>query len=197
VRAPADGTLVAIDAASGQGVEEGQSLFTVIDLDRVWLVAKVFEADIPRVENATSAWFTVDGYETPFIVDASNGKLVTVGRVVDPQSRTVPVIFEVANAAGKLRIGNFAKAVIATGAPRKVLAIPDGAIVEDAGRQISFVMVEGESFERRPLRLGIRANGWSEVLDGVKAGERVVSRGAYEIKLASASGSVPAHGHVH
>ena len=197
VRAPADGTLVSIDVASGQGVEEGQTLFSVIDLDRVWLVAKVFEPDVPRVENAQSAWFAIDGYEQPFTVDPSNGKLVTVGRVVDPKTRTVPVIFEVDNAAGKLRIGNFAKTVIATGAPRKVLAIPDLAIVEDGGRQIAFVMVEGEAFERRPLRLGIRANGWTEVLEGVVAGERVVTKGAYEVKLASASGAVPAHGHAH
>jgi RND family efflux transporter MFP subunit len=197
VRAPADGTLVSIDAASGQGVEEGQRLFTVIDLDRVWLVAKVFEPDVPRVESARSAWFTVDGYEQPFTVDASNGKLVTVGRVVDPQTRTVPVIFEVDNTGGKLRIGNFTKTVIATGAPRKALAIPDLAIVEDGGRSVAFVMVEGESFERRPLRLGIRANGWTEVLEGLAAGERVVTKGSYEVKLASASGAVPAHGHAH
>jgi membrane fusion protein, heavy metal efflux system len=197
IRAPADGTLTAINVASGQGVEEGQTLFTVIDLNRVWLVAKVFEADVPKVENAQSAWFTIDGYEQPFTVDASNGKLVTVGRVIDPQSRTVPVIFEVDNAAGKLRIGNFTKTVIATGAPRKALAIPDSAIVEDGGQSVAFVMVEGESFERRPLRLGIRANRWAEVLEGVKAGERVVAKGAYEVKLASASGAVPAHGHVH
>ncbi|MBA3458242.1 MAG: efflux RND transporter periplasmic adaptor subunit [Deltaproteobacteria bacterium] len=197
VRAPVDGTLVSIEAASGQGVEEGQTLFTVIDLDRVWLVARVFEADVPKVENAQAAWFAIDGYDQPFTVDASNGKLVTVGRVVDPQTRTVPVIFEVDNTAGKLRIGNFTKTVIATGAPRKALAIPDSAIVEDAGRSVAFVMVEGESFERRPLRLGIRANGWSEVLEGVERGERVVTKGAYEVKLASASGSVPAHGHAH
>lgn len=169
----------------------------MIDLDRVWLVAKVFEADVPKVENARSAWFTIDGYDQPFTVDPSNGKLITVGRVIDRQSRTVPVIFEVDNAAGKLRIGNFTKTVIATGAPRKVLAIPDTAIVEDGGQSVVFVMVEGESFERRPLRLGIRANRWTEVLEGVKAGERVVTNGAYEVKLASASGALPAHGHVH
>jgi len=169
----------------------------VIDLDRVWLVAKVFEADVPRVEGAQSAWFTIDGYEQPFTVDPSNGKLVTVGRVVDPQTRTVPVIFEVANTAGKLRIGNFTKTVIATGAPRKARAIPDPAIVEDGGRSVAYVMVEGEAFERRPLRLGIRANGWTEVLEGLATGERVVTKGAYEIKLASSSGAVPAHGHAH
>ena len=197
VRSPIDGTLTATLAASGQGVEEGQHLFTVIDLDRVWLVAKVFEPDVPRVEGAVSARFMIDGYEQPFTVDPSNGRLVTVGRVVDPSSRTVPVIFELDNKSGKLRIGNFTKTVIATGAPRKALAIPDGAIVDDAGRSVAYVMVEGESFERRVLRLGIRSHGFTEVLEGLAAGEHVVAKGAYEVKLASASGAVPAHGHAH
>jgi len=197
VKAPIDGTLVALEVASGENVEEGQLLFRVIDLDRVWLVANVFEPDIPRVEGARSAWFTIEGYNDAFTVDDTNGKLVTVGRVIDPRTRTTPVIFEVANAAGKFRIGNFTKVVIATGAPRKGLAIPESAIVEDGGKSVAYVMVEGEAFERRPLRIGVRSNGWVEVLEGVAAGERVVSVGGYEIKLASASGNVPAHGHAH
>jgi membrane fusion protein, heavy metal efflux system len=197
VRAPIDGTLALMDVASGESVEEGQLLFSVIDLDRVWLVANVFEPDVPRVEGAHGAWFTIEGYAQPFTVDESSGKLVTIGRVVDPRTRTVPVIFEVDNSAGKLRIGNFTKVLIATGAPKKALAIPESALVEDAGKSTAYVMIEGEAFERRPLRIGIRSNGWVQVLDGVAVGEHVVSTGAYEIKLQSAAGSVPAHGHVH
>lgn len=197
VRAPISGTLVALGVASGENVEEGQLLLRIIDLDQVWLVTNVFEPDIPRVEGARSAWFTIEGYKDAFTVDETNGKLVTVGRVIDPRTRTTPVIFEVENRAGRFRIGNFTKVVIATGAPRKGLAIPESAIVEDGGKSIAYVMVEGEAFERRPLRLGVRSNGWVEVLEGVAAGEHVVSTGSYEIKLASASGSVPAHGHAH
>ena len=197
LRAPIDGTLVSIDAASGENVDEGRAIFAVIDLDRVWLVARVFEPDVPRTEGARSAWFTIEGYPQPFTVDQTNATLVTVGRVIDPRTRTVPVIFELDNRDGRLRIGNFAKVVIATGAPRRALAIPESAIVDDAGKPIAYVMIEGEAFERRPLRLGLRGNGWTEVLEGVAAGEHVVTRGAYEIKLQAASGSVPAHGHVH
>ena len=197
VRAPLAGTLVATKVASGESIDEGQELFEVIDLERVWLVARVFEPDVPRVEGARAAWFTVEGYAQPFTVDETNGKLVTIGRVIDPQTRTVPVIFEVANADGRLRIGNFAKVVIATGAPRRGLSIPESAIVDDAGKPIAYVMIEGEAFERRPLRLGVRSAGWVEVLEGVAAGEHVVSIGAYDIKLTAASGSVPAHGHAH
>lgn len=197
VRSPIDGTLVSVDVGSGESVEEGQSLFRVVDLARVWLVANVFEPDLPRVEAAHAAWFTIEGYSQAFTTDERSGKLVTIGRVIDPKTRTTPVIFEVDNTAGYLRIGNFAKAVISTGAPKKGLAVPESSIVDDAGKSIVFVMMEGEAFERRPVRLGIRMNGWVEVLEGVAAGDHVVTKGAYEIKLQSSAGSVPAHGHVH
>jgi cobalt-zinc-cadmium efflux system membrane fusion protein len=197
LRSPIAGTLVALNVASGQGVEEGQDLFQVIDLDRVWLTARVFEPDAPKVQGARSAWFTIEGYEQPFTVDETNATLVTVGRVIDPKTRTVPVIFDLDNKDGRLRIGNFAKVVIATGAPRRGLAVPKSAIVDDAGQSVAYVMVEGESFERRPLRVGVQSGEWVEVLDGIAAGEHVVTRGAYDIKLSSASGAVPAHGHAH
>jgi cobalt-zinc-cadmium efflux system membrane fusion protein len=60
-----------------------------------------------------------------------------------------------------------------------------------------YVQAEGETFERRPVTLGPRAGGVVQVLDGVKAGERVVTTGAYLVRLASLSTSAPAHGHVH
>lgn len=197
LRAPIDGTLVAVEVASGENVDEGRTLFRVIDLDRVWLVASVFEPDVPKIEGARVAWFTIEGYDEPFDVDEKSGKLVTVGRVVDPRTRTVPVVFDLDNRAGKLRVGNFARVAIATGAPKRALAVPESALVDDAGRAIVYVMVEGEAFERRPVRTGIRARGWVEILDGVTAGEHVVTTGAYEVKLTAASGAVPAHGHVH
>lgn len=197
LRAPIEGTLVAIDVATGETVEEGRLLFDVVDLSLVWLVARVFEPDVPRVEGATKATFTIEGYDAPFAIEGDRGKLVTIGRVVDPKTRTVPVIFEVDNRDGRLRIGNFTKVAIATGAPRTALAVPESSVIDDAGKAVAYVMLEGESFERRPLRLGIRSNGWIEVLDGVARGERVVSKGAYEVKLSAASGAVPAHGHAH
>jgi RND family efflux transporter MFP subunit len=197
VRSPIAGTLVALNVASGQGVEEGQELFQVIDLGRVWLTARVFEPDAPKVQGARSAWFTIEGYDQPFTVDETNATLVTVGSVIDPRTRTVPVIFDLDNKDGRLRIGNFAKVVIATGAPRRGLAVPKSAIVDDGGQPVAYVMVEGESFERRPLRVGIQSGEWIEVLEGIAAGEHVVTRGAYDIKLSSASGAVPAHGHAH
>ena len=75
--------------------------------------------------------------------------------------------------------------------------VPASAVVDDGGRPIVFVQREGETFERRPVTLGARAGDVVQVVEGVKAGERVVTRGAYLVRLASLSTQVPAHGHVH
>ncbi len=197
IRSPMDGTLTALAVASGQSVIEGEAIATVMNLERVYLQVQIFEPDIPRVDGARAAWFTIDGYDEPFQVDQRNGRLVTLGQVLDPQTRTVPLIFELANPGGKLRIGQFARVVIATGAPVRALAVPESAIVDDAGTEVVYIQVEGEAFERKPVTLGLRAAGWVQVVDGLKAGQRVVTRGAYDIKLASAAGAIPAHGHAH
>jgi len=197
VRSPIDGTLVSIEVASGETIEEGKLLFHVIDLGRVWLQAQVFEPDIPKVEGARAAWFTIEGYDAPFVVDEHNGKLVAIGRVIDPRSRTVPVIFDVDNTDGRLRIGQFAKVSIATGGLVRGVAVPESALVDESGKPTAFVQAEGEAFERRQLTVGLKDRGWVQVLDGLRIGERVVTRGAYEIKLSAASGIIPAHGHAH
>ncbi len=197
LRSAIEGTLVEVNATNGDSVEEGKALFVVVDLAKIWLVAKVFEPDIPKVESAKAAWFAVEGYDKPFIIDDRNGRLVTVGQVIDPKSRTVQVIFEMKNPDGKVRIGQFAEVFISTGEPRDVVAVPTSALLDDGGKKVAYVMAEGETFLRRVLQTGIRSKGWVEVVDGVRDGERVVTRGAYQVRLAAASGAIPTHGHVH
>ena len=75
--------------------------------------------------------------------------------------------------------------------------ISESALVDDGGRPIVFVQTGGESFERRPVTLGERQGGRVQVTAGVALGERVVTRGAYLVRLASMSTQVPAHGHAH
>jgi RND family efflux transporter MFP subunit len=197
VRSPLKGTLIAIHVASGQTVEDGELLFTVVDLERIWLHADVFEPDIATVKSATRATFRVDGHEEPISIAPPDGRVVTIGQLVDAKSRTVPMIFELSNPDRQLRIGSFATVWIETGAPARVLAIPESAMVDDAGRKVAYVQVEGESFERRLLTLGVRSGGWVEIKAGLAKGEHVVTRGAYEIKLAASGGAVPEHGHAH
>jgi cobalt-zinc-cadmium efflux system membrane fusion protein len=117
--------------------------------------------------------------------------------VLDTESRTLPITFALDNRGPALPVGQtaFLHLLLETAAAKPV--VPASAVVDDAGRPIVFVQTEGETFERRAVTLGPRTGDLVQVLDGVKPGERVVTKGAYLVRLASLSTSVPAHGHVH
>ena len=84
-----------------------------------------------------------------------------------------------------------------TSANTKAPAIRESAIVDDGGRPVVFVQLAGEAFARRPVTLGNRQGEYVQVATGVQPGERVVTKGAYLIRLSSMSSQIPAHGHVH
>jgi multidrug efflux pump subunit AcrA (membrane-fusion protein) len=91
----------------------------------------------------------------------------------------------------------FADVRVLSGEAKETMAVPVSAILDEAGESVVYVEQGGESFERRPLELGGRDGDFVEVLSGLSPGERVVTKGAYYIRLASSSGAVPAHGHAH
>ena len=197
LRAPISGTLVEARASSGQTVSAGDPLFTVIDLDRVWVTGRVFEADLPKLDNAAGAWFQLEGRPDVFEIGEGTGRLVTVGSVIDAKTRTVPIIYEVGNTARVQRIGQFATLTVATGPAASVVAVPESALLSEGGQWIAYVQTSGESFARRVVSIGIRSRGYAEVRSGLSEGEHVVTIGAYDIKLAASAGGAPAHGHAH
>jgi len=151
------------------------------------------EADAARARLARAAELEVTGQPQRI----PTGRLVNVGKVLDPQSRTLPITFAFDNTTLGLPVGQavFLHLLMDTTAARPV--VPSAAIVDDAGRPIVFVQREGETFERRAVTLGPRSGDLVQITEGVKPGDRVVTKGAYLVRLASLSTSVPAHGHVH
>jgi multidrug efflux pump subunit AcrA (membrane-fusion protein) len=123
--------------------------------------------------------------------------VVYFGPEVDSTTRTVPLVYEVKNPSGRLRLGQALNLYLETARAEEALAIPDAAVVDEEGRPIAFVQVSGETFEKRYLTLGLREGGFIEVKSGLAEGERVATKEAYAIRLASVSTSIPAHGHAH
>ncbi len=195
IRSPITGTITSVEVRPGIFTSEGEVLFHIDDLDSLWLEASVTEANIGRLGEPSSAWFEVDGFKEPFHVE--EGHLVAVGGVIDPKTRTTPVIFELANPGRKLRIGMSVKVYLKVGQSRKAPVVPATAVLREEGRDIVMVQVGNESFERRPVKLGIKDREFFEVIEGVKPGEVVVSKGVYAVKLAGSGSAVPAHGHAH
>ena len=123
--------------------------------------------------------------------------MMAANPVIDPVARTTEIRFALDNRDSRLRIGQAVRLRLFVGGEESGAAIPDSAVMDDGGRPVVFVQTGGESFERRPVRLGSRAGGYVHVLEGVEPGERVVHRGAYLVRLAAMSTQIPAHGHVH
>lgn len=198
IRSPISGVIARADAAAGAFVVEGHELFHVVDLDRLWLRIRVPEAEVARAGSARGAWFEVDGFEHPFdATPASGARVVALGAVVDPETRTVPLVIEVANPDGKLRAGLAVRARVLAGEPLRALAVPASAIVDEGAEQVAYVEASGERFERRVVQTGVRDRELVEIVSGLAPGDRVVTRGAWQVRLAGASGAIPAHGHVH
>jgi RND family efflux transporter, MFP subunit len=192
VRAPFDGVVADVRFAAGGTVEEGEALLTIVDADRVHVVAAVPESSDSGLDSIEGGEIVLDG-EPPIALS----RPISVGRVVEPLARTIQVRFAFDNRAARFPVGRSVSVRLFVGKEAPDVAIPESAIVDDAGRPIVFVQSGGESFERRPVRLGARAGGYVHVLEGIEPGERVVHRGALLVRLAAVSSSVPAHGHVH
>lgn len=198
VRSPVAGTIVAVTVAPGEFVEEGRELFHVVDLSRLWLELQIPEGQIGQVQTSNSVWFQPEGFPNAFEVSpATGGRVIASGGVVSEKTRTLPLIFEVPNRNQQLKSGMFVRAQVVTATTQRGIVIPLSSVVDEDGQAVAYVELEGELFERRALKLGTRQGDRVQVLEGLKPGERVVTRGAYNIRLQAASGAVPAHGHAH
>ena len=178
LRAPFAGTVLDVQAVSGETVSPERELATVADLSTVWILGDVYERDLATISEGREARVVTDAYpDEPF-----SCRVTYVSDVLDPQSRTAKVRCEAKNSNGRLRLQMFARMEIAAGASRDVLAIPKDAIQQIDGEPSVFVRTGDESFERRPVRLGMTTDEWAEVTSGVKPGERIVTTGAVMLK---------------
>jgi membrane fusion protein, heavy metal efflux system len=117
--------------------------------------------------------------------------------VIDDASKALAVQFEVDNPGSELLIGQTGTVILYTGSKRTLPVVPKDAVLMEAGRPYVFVHESGESFARRSIEIAARDGGFVGIANGIKIGERVVTKGAYEIQLASAAKGLPAEGHVH
>jgi membrane fusion protein, heavy metal efflux system len=184
-----------LSAVTGGTVEAGQEILRITDLDRVWVVAEVPESESGILKNLKRAELEIA--QERIMIPGKRGKIELIGSVVDPESRRIPVSFEIANEDHILRIGQSLTARLSKGISQELVSVPASALVDDAGRPVVFVQHDGEGFERRPVRAGATSGNYVQITEGIQAGERVVSRGAYLIRLAALSTQIPAHGHVH
>jgi cobalt-zinc-cadmium efflux system membrane fusion protein len=196
LKAPMDGIVAEVTAAAGAFVNEGAPLLHIANTGKLWLEARIPESDIGRVGKPSGAAFTVDGYDQGFAIDIGrNGSLIAVGGVVDAQTRTVPVIFEFANPERALRLGLTARIQVFAGSGQEAVLIPASAVQDENGAQVVYVQIGGARFERRMVQTGARDGDRIAVVSGLEAGQRVVSKGAYLVRLSTSKAAAAGHAH--
>ncbi len=200
LRSPLAGELVSVSVRPGAYVQRGDALFTIADPDRRWLEVRVPEKFATDVDATTGAWLEVENGDRPrtVVFDADHGaRVVHVDSTIAPRSRTASVTIDYPADRGPSLIGARYPARVLTGSTVSRLAIPRSAVIDDGGQPVVYVQTGGETFDRRAVQLGIADGNYVEVIDGVRAGERVASRGAYYVKLAASGGNEIGHGHAH
>lgn len=201
LRSPIDGVIAQVLATEGSYLHKGRPVFHIIDTRRLWLEARIPENEILKLRGADGAWVPLPGRDSPLVIETAGedatGRLVAFSQVIDPRTRTAPLILEFDNPGQQLHIGMLAQAHVYTGRTANSLAVPVSAVVRDNGVPVVYVELGGETFERRVVQLGIRDGDNIEVRSGLAPGERVVSRGAYLVKLAASSPAEAGHGHAH
>ena len=193
---PMDGYLKQMLVPNGGFVEVGQPVAIVTQTHRLQLRAEVSERDYALLTKISSANFRPSYTDKVYKMSELNGRLVAYGKTAaDEASYYIPVTFEFDN-VDDIVPGAFADVYLLTSIEPDVLSVPVSALTEEQGLYYVYVQVCAEEFMKRGVQLGRRDGERVEILHGLHGGERVVTQGAYQVKLASVSTAIP-HGHSH
>ena len=171
LRSPATGVVLEKPSVQGMRFMPGEVLYRIADLSSLWLLAEVFEQDLGLIRTGQAAKIRVNAYPERVF----EGKVAFIYPTVSAETRTARVRIEMRNPGQLLKPSMFASVELVAGAERgKRLTVPDSAVLDSGTRQMVLVRRGEGLFEPRQVRLGMRGEGYVEVIDGVKNGEEVV-----------------------
>jgi Cu(I)/Ag(I) efflux system membrane fusion protein len=180
VRSPVSGVVTEKNLVAGSALMPGQMLYRIARLDPVWILVDVPQSDLPLVRPGMTA----------IVSDADLDRVARRGRVafiapsVDSMTRTGAVRIEIPNPGGRLRPGAYVEVELVTRLPRR-LAVPESAVIPTGERHVVFVDLGDGRLAPRQVRLGRRAGGFYEVLEGLAPGEIVVTSGNFVVAAES------------
>ena len=182
IASPLTGIVLSRDAVPGSVAEAGAPLVTVTDPATLWLEASVADRAASSLATGSRVRFAVPAFPT----DTFDARVTSVGGALDPSTRTVPVRARVANGAGRLRPAMFATVWIEGAARQAAVSVPEAAVQLLNEGQVVFLATPiakgGVRLELRTVTLGSTVGGRAQVLQGLTAGETIVTDGAFAVK---------------
>ena len=193
IHSPVSGYVVQKMALQGMRVMPGEKLFDVADLSSIWVISDIYEYELPSIKVGETAQIRLSYFpEKEF-----SSKVDYVYPTLSGETRTARVRFSLPNPGGQLKPQMFTNVELKINLGMR-LSIPDDAVIDTGTRQIVYVDKGDGYFEPREVMLGARAEGFREVLMGLKAGEKVASSATFLIDSeAQLKGVKPIEGHKH
>ena len=193
LRSQADGVVTEMMARAGMRFMPGEPLFQIADLSSVWVVANVFEQDLSLVRSGQVAAVSLAAYPGRTFT----GKVTFVYPTVEPATRTARIRIELPNEDGLLKPDLYGTVEIVAGATVAAVSIPESAVLDSGTRRVVLIERGAGAFEPREVTLGVRGDGYVEVVKGLEASERVVVNGNFlidaESNLKAALGTLGGH----
>ncbi|MFK5855859.1 MAG: efflux RND transporter periplasmic adaptor subunit [Bacteroidota bacterium] len=197
VSSPIDGFVKYIYVQNGQHVESGQPVISISQNKTLLLSADVQQKYTPVLATIRTANIVSLSNNKVYTLEELNGKVLSHGRSTDNDNYLVPISIQIDN-LGDFISGEFVEVYLKCQSNIPVLTIPNDALLEEQGIYYVYVQVNPELFEKREVKLGSTDGLRTEILTGITAMDRIVTKGVILIKLAQATGSLDAHsGHVH
>ncbi len=191
IYAPATGTVIKKDVLKGQYVEEGTMMYTIADMAHLWMMADIYEYEMGLIELGQNVEITT----AAFPGQTFTGEVTFIEPFLNEVTRSLKVRVDVPNPDLELKPAMFVNATIKIplGEPDEkgtggVLSIPRSAVLHTGLRKLVYIEVEKGLFEAREIKTGYDAEGYVEVLDGLKEGDVVVTRGAFLLDAESQLG---------
>jgi cobalt-zinc-cadmium efflux system membrane fusion protein len=162
----------------GQLVDASTTAFKIVNTSTLWADGQLYEKDVQRLSQRTDVVLTVTAYPR----EEFRGRIIYVSPVVDEQSRTITVRASIPNKDGRLKPQMFGELHVPIGASAKGLVIPTESVQRDGAATFVFVATSDTTFERRDVALGAVIDAAVEVKEGIRPGEKVVTRGSFQLK---------------
>lgn len=168
--APLNGTVIEKTALAGMRVMPGEVLYTIADLSKIWVIADIYEYELPLIQAGQTAQVSLSyAPQTVF-----TGRIAFIYPTVDPETRTAKVRFELDNPKELLKPGMYANVELAVPLGTR-LAVSKDAVLESGERQIIFIHHGGGRLEWRNVKIGLRGGDWVEIVEGLQEGEHIVT----------------------
>ncbi|MEK7263267.1 MAG: efflux RND transporter periplasmic adaptor subunit [Bacteroidota bacterium] len=176
IHATISGIILENKIHQGEFVEMGKELFELANLSTLWVLADVYEKDLPFVKEGMKA-----RVEASAIQESFDGVVNSIYNVIDEKTRTVKGRIEVVN-DGKLKPEMFCTVQIQTKLGAETIKIPASALLGETEKHFVFVALNDTTFEKRDVKTGIETREFSEILDGIVVGEKIVVKGGFFLK---------------